>query len=43
VILAKNFHWLVGRRIPIPVELCQPFFTRCHTINLHCRGRQTLA
>lgn len=43
VILAKNFHWLVWRRIPISVELRQPFFTRCHTINLHCRGRQTLA
>jgi hypothetical protein len=43
VILAKNFHWLIRRRIPIPVELRQPLFTRCHTINLHCPGRLRLA
>src|SRR5438477_10665584 len=39
VILAKNFHGLVGRRISVPVELRQPLFTRCHTINLQCYGR----
>jgi hypothetical protein len=43
VILAKNFHRLVRRRVPIPVELCQPLFTRCHIINLHCRGRLRFA
>ena len=39
VILAQNLHGQVLRRVPTPVELRQPFFTRCHTINLHCRDR----
>jgi hypothetical protein len=43
VILAKHLYRQVWRRIPVAVELRQPLFTRCHTINLHCRGRLRFA
>lgn len=35
VIFAKHFHQLFRRRFPIAIELCQPFFARCHLIVLH--------
>jgi hypothetical protein len=37
MIFAKHFHQLLRRRLAAAIELRQPFFARCHLIDLHSK------